>query len=459
VLKVVVVRDASARYYLDDLGDELGRVAPAHAGWGGRWLGSSAGALGLSGPAAAGSLTALLHGEHPHSGRPLVRARRRVVGLDLTFSSPKGTSLLFAMGRPEATAAAVLAHHEAVEGAVGYLERRALAVRRGSGEERVLLGADGFVGAAFTHCLSRSGDPHLHTHVVVANLAHGSDGRWSAIDTRGIFAHARAAGALYGAHLRAVLTERLGVGWSTRQGGWELAGADPLLLGAFSGRRAEIEETLARFGGRSPKARHVAWAATREPKVASGSEELAADWSRRMRISGASAFEHGGATGEAALDEYRFAASLAGAPPSGVRRRDVVAAWAEASERAEARDLERAVDHWVRTERGRGVAEGTLAPASVVPAGHLLRALGPRPVEASGQPVWRSAAENIDRYRARWGLRGPAPLEDGHALGALPARRLAERLEVQRSVREALVRLGGRSGGVLERDALSVGRY
>ena len=43
--------------------------------------------------------------------------------------------------------------------------------------------ARGFVGAAYRHrTLRRAGDPHLHWHVLVANLAQGIDGRWSALD-------------------------------------------------------------------------------------------------------------------------------------------------------------------------------------------------------------------------------------------------------------------------------------
>ncbi|HXQ58451.1 MAG TPA: relaxase domain-containing protein, partial [Acidimicrobiales bacterium] len=44
--------------------------------------------------------------------------------------------------------------------------------------------------------------PHLHTHVVVANLGRGPEGRWSALDGRGLYAHASATDALYHAHLR-----------------------------------------------------------------------------------------------------------------------------------------------------------------------------------------------------------------------------------------------------------------
>jgi conjugative relaxase-like TrwC/TraI family protein len=460
VLHVATVRDASARYYLDNLGDELALVTPAHAFSAGRWLGASAGPLGLAGPVAAGPLSTLLGGCHPNHGRPLVRSRRTVVGFDLTFSVPKGVSLLFGLGQREASDVVALAHREAVDRALGYLERRAVAVRRGSREERVSLGADGLVGAGFTHCLSRSGDPHLHTHVVVANLAHGSDGRWSAVDGRGLFAHARAAGALHDAHLRSVLTDQLGVGWSFRSGrGWEVADADPMLLAAFSGRSAEIGEALANHGGRSSRARHVAWATTRGPKLAGATAEgLAADWSRRARAAGDRAFVLRSFVRDAPLDEYRFASEIAALPPSGVRRRDVVAAWATASVRAEALDLERAVDHWVAAAPGRGVAEDASPPVSVLPAPHLLRALGPRPVESAGQPIWRMAAGAIERYRARWGVSGPEPLERS-TLGAMPARRLADHLEATRTVRDALARLGGRRGTSLEREATSIGRW
>ena len=42
--------------------------------------------------------------------------------------------------------------------------------------------ADGFVAAQFPHRTSRLGDPHLHWHVLVANMARGIDGRWTALD-------------------------------------------------------------------------------------------------------------------------------------------------------------------------------------------------------------------------------------------------------------------------------------
>jgi conjugative relaxase-like TrwC/TraI family protein len=60
--------------------------------------------------------------------------------------------------------------------ALGYLERSAAAVRRAHAGA-VVLRADGIVAATFRHRTSRDGDPQLHTHALIANVARGPDGR------------------------------------------------------------------------------------------------------------------------------------------------------------------------------------------------------------------------------------------------------------------------------------------
>ena len=114
----------------------------------------------------------------------------QVAGYDSTFSAPKSVSLLFGLGEGDVREQVRAAHDRAVREAFAYLERSAAAVRRGAGGTRVEP-ADGFVAAAFRHRTSRAGDPQLHTHVLVANLAQGPDGRWSAVDGRRLYAHAR----------------------------------------------------------------------------------------------------------------------------------------------------------------------------------------------------------------------------------------------------------------------------
>ena len=105
--------------------------------------------------------------------------------------------------------------------------------------------------------------------MLVANVAEGLDGVWSAPDARLLYHHARTAGFLYQAVLRAALTDSFGVRFGpVTQGMAEVADLSPSLLRAFSTRRAEIESHLAQTGVDSPKAAEVAALLTRTPKAA-----------------------------------------------------------------------------------------------------------------------------------------------------------------------------------------------
>jgi conjugative relaxase-like TrwC/TraI family protein len=444
VLRCSALPVRGAAYYLADLARELEAVGGPERAPGPRWVGRAAGPLGLSGPAGPDDLEALLEGRVPgRPGRLAARVPGRA-GLDLTFAAPKSVSVLLALGGRQAAGAVLAAQGEAVAGALTYLERRAAAVRRGTGEDRTLLAVDGVVGAAFTHGVSRALEPHLHTHVVVANLAHGADGRWSALDHRGLWAHARAAGALYDAHLRRALGDDLGLGWRRAPtGALEVDGLDPALRGAFSSRAAEIR---ARGGGRR------AAVVTREDKVAvRHPDALARRWRDTAAALGADPGAWTRTPGRTrpepgVLDEYRFAAELARASPSGPRRRHVVAAWAAAvTDGVRADEVDRAVTAWVGDDGTRGVDEPALRPADLVPPGPVLAALGPRPAGARDQGPWRQAAAALQHYRDRWpGDRVlPGGPGDGPAARArLGPRRLAQHLVVERQVREAARAMG-----------------
>ncbi len=127
-----------------------------------------------------------------------------------------------------------------------------------------VLPASGLVAAAFRHRTSRAGDPQLHTHVLVANLGRGPDMRWSALDGRQLYTHARAASFAYQAVLRGELSDRLGLEWTaTRDGIAEIQGVPRNVMKAFSRRRAEIEASLAERGTDGPRAAEAAALATR----------------------------------------------------------------------------------------------------------------------------------------------------------------------------------------------------
>jgi hypothetical protein len=66
--------------------------------------------------------------------------------------------------------------------------------------------------------------------------------------------------------------------------------------------------------------------------------------------------------------------------------------------------------------------------------------------------VWRGAAAAIDHYRTRWGVDHERALGSERAT-PLPPARLADHIEVSRTIRDALIRLGdpARRDRVLER--------
>ena len=103
----------------------------------GYWLGQGATRLGLSGEVAPADLRAVLAGVSPQ-GEILtaggVADARRVAGFDLTFSAPKSVSLLYGLSGRDVSATVRAVHADAVAQALDYLERRALRVRRGSGD-------------------------------------------------------------------------------------------------------------------------------------------------------------------------------------------------------------------------------------------------------------------------------------------------------------------------------------
>jgi conjugative relaxase-like TrwC/TraI family protein len=203
----------AGRYYVEQIAQ--GRE-DYYAGEGeapGRWVGAGTTVLGIAGDLDEGAVERLLSGRHPQTGEQLrlPLSTNAVAGYDLTFRAPKSVSVLFAVGGAEIAEAARHAHEAAVDDALGYLEREACVARRGRGGKHVVDGR-GLVAAAFRHRASRAGDPLLHTHVVAANETLGPDGRWTALDGRPLYRHAKTAGYLYQASLRARLTASLGVG-------------------------------------------------------------------------------------------------------------------------------------------------------------------------------------------------------------------------------------------------------
>ncbi len=307
---------AGVRYLLNSVavGDRSAQVAGGMAAYyaaagtpPGRWWGKGAATLGIAGGQVTktGAETLFSEFASPVTGLPLGTPPRElrdlpdgakpqdqpavVSGFDLTFTIPKSVSVLWALSDQATQARILAAHHRAVDRALAWTEREVIATRSGRGGV-VSSPVVGMLAARFDHWDTRDGDPHLHTHVAVANrVQRRHDGKWMTLDGAALY---RAAVAVSELHENALLDELhhdLGLDFTerartttraTKAVVLDVTGIPADLVERFSSRARQVEmveaELLDRFraghGGREPSRRELArlhqqaWAATRAPK-------------------------------------------------------------------------------------------------------------------------------------------------------------------------------------------------
>lgn len=209
------------------------------------------------------------------------KERQAVAFFDATFSAPKSVSVLGvaferaaveAERRGEVEEAAVWrTHHQAVEEAVmvgarasvSYLEEMAgysRAGKHGSGADRWIDGGR-FVVAQFLQHDSRDRDPQLHVHQAILNGMQCADGKWRTLDSKALYLHKPAAGAIGERAMEEYLTRVLGARVETRPDGKarEVVGVGADVRDMFSARTRAIgpktQELIAQFtaaNGREP---------------------------------------------------------------------------------------------------------------------------------------------------------------------------------------------------------------
>ncbi|MGD9735970.1 MAG: MobF family relaxase [Solirubrobacterales bacterium] len=394
-----------ADYYLQAVGQG---IEDYYAGSGeapGRWLGAAATELALVGEVDADQLRAVLNGNRPDGTGPLTRSgqgKSRVPGFDLTFSAPKSVSLLFGLGDEHISRAAREAHEAAVDAALEYMERHAALGRRGKGGAISVLG-NGFIGAGFRHRTSRAGDPQLHTHVLVANMTRGPDGRWTALDARRLYTHARTGGFLYQAKLRLELTRRLGVQWTpVRNGVAEVDGIPTAVRRAFSRRRNEIEAELEQRGEHTAGAAQVAALHTRREKDYDVSaDQLRERWQARAAQLDFTVDDVTRTTRQTEIEPLTDHAADEGqqhlASPDGLTRRqssftrrDAVRAWCEQlAHGGDVPEIESLADELLDSQ----AVVPLLPDASAVPIGDVVRRADGRLVAAGSEERHYSTPE------------------------------------------------------------------
>jgi conjugative relaxase-like TrwC/TraI family protein len=225
-----------------------------------------------------------------------------VAGFDLTFSVPKSVSAIWAVADRDLQARIVEAHHAAIDDVIVYAEREVFATRKGAnGVAQV--DVQGVVAAAFDHWDSRSNDPHLHTHVVVANRVQpaGEEG-WRTLDSRALYRAVVALSELHQGLVMDRVSALLGVGWDGRARRhsdvpqYEVTGVSDALRAEFSQRAEGIEAEKNRLladyrsrHGRDPgvkailQLRQQATLATRPDKHVHSLADLTRVWRERAR--------------------------------------------------------------------------------------------------------------------------------------------------------------------------------
>lgn len=246
----------------------------------------------------------------------------RMLGIDVTCSSPKSVSVEFAFGGPERRQVIAGCEREALEAVVRLVEREIPLARRGRGGAKKEQAK--FVAAVFTHSETRPethadgtvmSDPQRHHHICFPNIAERADGTWGGINSVGFRSWRNAIGAIYRLELATTLQRR---GYQIERGDeddwkWSLAGIPKDLCELFSARRAALEETLAQAGTTSSAAPGLAAAINatdRKRKLDLGLDELTQRWRQAAENAGYDPNTIGATIREPALFHEREQAKL-----------------------------------------------------------------------------------------------------------------------------------------------------
>ncbi|MCW5688237.1 MAG: relaxase domain-containing protein [Pseudolabrys sp.] len=393
---------ASSSYYIRQAEYYLGGEEPP-----GIWY-APAGDLGLTdGSTVERKTFERLYDAIGADGRPLLdkvrRHQNRTPAFDFTLSAPRSVSLAWAFASYDTKPLIEDAQYRAARATFAMLEREAAWARRGRNGvyiEHVPLSV-----ALFRHGESRPaehsdartfGDPNLHTHGVVLNIAtRPTDVTIGGLHSKILRDFKLAAGATYHAALAHEL-EKIGFAIDRvgKNGIFEIAGVDERTIDYFSARRQEIDAELGEHGVTSAQATALAAAiakATRGSKRPDQTKHREEIWAEAARSLG--------------IDVENFTERL----------------WTNT------RILDRVAAEQLLSTRLQALPAALTENESVIERRELIRAITATLV-GTGLPSERAAGE-VDRL-----LRSGAVIEIGRDALGLPAYSTPEMLAIEREV-------------------------
>lgn len=204
-------------------------------------------------------------------------------GFDVTVDLPKSLSGLWAIAPADLAKALLATHKEAIGDGFARFEAWVSYTMKGyhrRGAPAAIVPSSGLLGWLMPHQVARpvdgaAPDPHVHTHIVIAHLAHAKDGAWRTIGAGGRDVHrmAHALDSFIKARYRALTAERFGMRWAQdpRTGQWEVTGVPHELREQLSKRTAQVARELEKLGIADPSSAtrmqaKVASATSREAK-------------------------------------------------------------------------------------------------------------------------------------------------------------------------------------------------
>ncbi|MEU2076603.1 MobF family relaxase [Streptomyces sp. NPDC013489] len=214
-----------------------------------------------------------------------IRAR----GWDLVLDVPKSDSTLSELmaDLDERTYRQLV--QQAKDDTVAQAERWIGYSVTGEDGKKVRIATGGLLGWSVEHLAARPvtagepGDPHLHVHVTIANLALCEDGEWRAIANSGrdFHRHAKALDAYFKARVRELTYQAYGVRreYNETTRAWEIRGIPEELRDTFSRRHARIAELAGEGASREDK--QLVANETRHAKVETGAAGMRASWRTR----------------------------------------------------------------------------------------------------------------------------------------------------------------------------------
>jgi len=245
----------------------------------GCFLGTGAKTLGFSGGVTRDDFEQLASGCTPFGDCQGAGADHRA-GWDLTFSTPKSVSILWANASTGDRVKIEAAHNKAVANSIKFVEAHAAYGRRGArGENHEKVG---LVVAAYMHGTSREQDPELHSHCFIFNVAPRNDGSIGGIEGRYFYEWKMAGGAVYRSELASEL-KKLGYVMERDRTSFKVIGVPDELCSQFSKRRKQIEKALSEHSVTSARASEVAALSTRRAKVEMDRETLINAWQKTTR--------------------------------------------------------------------------------------------------------------------------------------------------------------------------------